>query len=118
MTKRRILVQSTSTTGIASSSSFVEQQKLTASDAAAGDFFGFGGDLGGRADSCWSVPLSTTIAEMDAGSAFVYRWNAYSSSFVEQQKLTASDAATRDLFRRICGDLGRRADCDSWCSNR
>ena len=75
-------------------SSWIEQQKLTASDAARNDFFG------------WSVSISGDLAIVgapydddygrDSGSAYMFRWDGF--SWVEQQKLTASDGAAGDQF--------------------
>jgi len=75
--------------------SWVEGQKLTASDGAAGDQFG------------WSVAVSgSTIVvgawlddiggNVDQGSAYVF--NRQGGSWVETRKLTASDGAERDHF--------------------
>lgn len=71
------------------------QQRLTASDAAMSDFFGWSvavrGDLavvGARYDD--------TAAGADAGSAYVFRRN--NSVWSEQQKLAAGDAAANDRF--------------------
>ena len=71
-------------------SSWVEEAKLTGSDAAGGDYFGF------------SVSVSGDVAVIGApkddddgdysGSAYVFRWDG--SAWFEQAKLTASDAAT------------------------
>ncbi len=69
--------------------SWVEQQKLTASDAAADDWFGASVSLSGDAvivgayqDDC--------AACSKCGSAYMFRFNG--TSWVEEQKLTASDA--------------------------
>ncbi len=74
---------------------WVEEQKLTASDAAGQAFFGFSvsvsGDIvvvGAEADNC--------AAGFGCGSAYVFRFNG--TSWVEEQKLTASDAAQLDQF--------------------
>ncbi len=75
--------------------SWVEQQRLTASDAAAGDRFGesvsVSGDtavIGARRDGCTVDP--------DCGSAYVFRFDG--ASWVEEQKLVADDAAKLDQF--------------------
>ncbi|MHC4698192.1 MAG: FG-GAP repeat protein, partial [Planctomycetota bacterium] len=72
-------------------SSWIEQAKLTASDAAAYDYFGH------------SVSVSGDVAvigaygdRIDSGSVYVYRYN--DSSWIEEAKLTASDAAAGDYF--------------------
>ena len=89
---------------VRSGTSWTEQQKLTASDAAAGDGFGI------------SVALSGDTAVVGAdhddfadghtqGSAYVFVRSGV--SWGEQQKLTASDAASIDSFGQsvaISGD--------------
>ncbi len=77
-----------------SGSTWIEEQKLTASDAAPYDFFGL------------SVVVEGDIAVVGAegnddnnsssGSAYVFRFNG--SSWVEEQELHALDAAWLDLF--------------------
>lgn len=75
--------------------SWVETQKLTVSDGAAGDQFG------------WSIAVSSSTIVVGApfdddfgtlgqGSAYVF--NRQGGSWVETQKLTASDGATGDHF--------------------
>lgn len=73
---------------------WVEERKLLASDGAPYDFFGV------------SVALSDGVAvvgayltdegEMNSGSAYVYRFNG--STWMEEQKLVASDGAADDRF--------------------
>ncbi len=75
--------------------SWVEEAKLTASDADTSDHFG------------WSVSVSGGVAVIGAyadgdtlisghGSAYVFRYDG--ASWVEEAKLTASDADTSDNF--------------------
>ena len=71
-----------------------QRQKLLASDGAAGDYFG------------WSVSISGDLAIVgayddddkgsDSGSAYIFRWDG--ASWVQQQKLTASDGNAGDNF--------------------
>jgi len=85
-----------------SGSSWVEEQKLTASDGAADDWFG------------WSVGISGDTAVIGArgddpngggsGSAYIFRFNG--SSWVEEQKLTASDGVAYDHFGYSVGISG------------
>ena len=83
---------------------WVQQVKLTASDGAAEDCFGY------------SVSISTDYAIVGAmddddkgdysGSAYIFRWDG--TSWIEQQKLNASDGAAADNFGysvSISGDL-------------
>jgi hypothetical protein len=68
-----------------------EQQKLTASDGAAYDYFGLSVSISG------SIALIGDPAdESNAGSAYVFRYDG--SAWVEEQKLTASDGVVFDWF--------------------
>ena len=91
--------------------SWDQEQKLTASDAGGGDVFG------------WSVALSGDTALVGArrhacaaggncGAAYVYRFNG--SSWVEQQKLTASDAGSGDVFGTSVAVSGETAVVGSY----
>ncbi|MCH8251711.1 MAG: FG-GAP repeat protein [Planctomycetes bacterium] len=71
-----------------------EGAKLTATDTAEGDQFGFSVSLHGDVAVVGSP--SDDDGKIDSGSAFVYRFNG--STWVEEQKLTASDAAASDGF--------------------
>ena len=77
------------------SGQWIQEQKLVASDGDDNDIFG------------WSVSLDGDVAligaygdnlgpVIDAGSAYVFRFNG--SQWVQEQKLTASDAAIGDFF--------------------
>ncbi len=82
-------------------SSWVEVAKLTASDGAAGDQFGFAIALeGDRA-------LIGAYGNDQTGAVYVYEWNG--SSWVEQTKLTASDGAFLDSFGYSVAIAGDRA---------
>ena len=83
--------------------SWIEQQKLTASDGAAHDLFGSSVSISGG--------YAVIGAQCDddngsaSGSAYIYHFNG--TSWIEQQKLTASDGAGADYFGRsvsISGD--------------
>jgi FG-GAP repeat len=69
---------------------WIQEQKLTASDAAAGDEFGFSVSVDGG--------VVVVGARMDdgVGSAYVFRFDGV--VWVEEQKLSASDAAAGDEF--------------------
>jgi len=75
-------------------SSWVFEQKLLASDGAAGDWFGDSVSASG------SVALVGAPYDDDngdtSGSSYVFRWNG--SSWVFEQKLLASDGAAYDNF--------------------
>ena len=71
-----------------------EQQKLTASDAAGGDVFGWSVAVDGETAAVGAVIDDTGVT--DSGSAYVFTRSA--GVWSEQQKLTASDPATGDAF--------------------
>lgn len=73
---------------------WVEEQKLTASDAASGDLFGASVSLDG--DLAIVGASSDDDAGLSSGSTYAYRYNG--ATWVEEQKLTASDAASGDRF--------------------
>jgi FG-GAP repeat protein len=74
--------------------SWTEQQKLTASDAAAGD--DFGGSVAIDGDTAVVGARLNDDAGDSSGSAYVFVRSG--TTWTEQQKLTASDAAERDSF--------------------
>jgi cysteine-rich repeat protein len=71
-----------------------QEQKLLASDAAAGDFFGASVSVSG------DVAVVGAFADngnfLDSGSAYVFRWDG--SVWEQEQKLLASDGAAEDRF--------------------
>ena len=77
---------------------WVEEQKLLASDGAAGDKFGFSVSL--SSDSGNEVAIVGAYKDddngTDSGSAYIYRFNGV--TWVEEQKRIASDGATGDRF--------------------
>ncbi len=68
--------------------------KLTASDAAAGDVFGFSVALSG--DTALVGAVGDDDAGSFSGSAYVFVRSG--TSWIQQAKLTASDAASNDIF--------------------
>jgi hypothetical protein len=85
-------------------SSWEEEDKLLASDGAAGDQFGHAVSISGN------VALVGAYLDddsgTDAGAAYVFRWNG--SSWLEEQKLLASDGDANDRFGSsvsISGDV-------------
>ncbi len=90
---------------------WVEQDKITASDAAPGDEFGKSVSISGDwaavgvyedDDACVDDP------HCDSGSAYVFRrddndtrWDPSDDSWVQAAKLTASDTAAQDFFGRV-----------------
>jgi hypothetical protein len=73
---------------------WTEEAKLTASDAAAGDWFGWSVSLSG--DTAVVGAANDADGGLDSGSAYVFVGSG--SSWTEQAKLTASDAAAYDWF--------------------
>ena len=93
---------------------WVEQQKLTASDGAAFDQFGCSVSISG--DYAIVGAYYDDDKGTDSGSAYIFKWDG--TSWVRQQKLTASDGAVNDIFGvsvSISGDyaiVGARLDDD------
>ena len=75
------------------------QQKLTAPDGAAGDYFGFAVSLFGDT-ALVGAPLHDVGDNVDQGSAYVFVRTGTTWSF--QQKLTAPDGAAFDSLARPC----------------
>jgi hypothetical protein len=69
--------------------------KLVASDGANNDFFGWSVDVDGY-EIIVGAPLDNIDYRTDQGSAYMFLCN--SSSCPQQQKLTAGDGASNDLF--------------------
>jgi len=91
-----------------------QQQKLTASDGAAGDFFGASVSISGDLAIVGAVWDDDKGA--NSGSAYIFRWDG--TSWSQQQKLLPSDGAAEDWFGSsvsISGDLaivGAESDDD------
>ncbi|NOT02614.1 MAG: hypothetical protein HOP29_18565 [Phycisphaerales bacterium] len=73
---------------------WTQQQKLTASDAAAGDLFGVSVSVSG--DTAVVGAYGDDDAGLVSGSAYVYV--RCGEAWIQQQKLTASDGAASDFF--------------------
>ncbi len=92
---------------------WVQQQKLIASDGAAGDYFGCSVSISGDY-AIVGAYLDDEESNYNSGSAYIFKWNG--ASWVQQQKLIASDGATSDYFGHsvsISGDyaiVGARYD--------
>ena len=86
-------------------SNWVEQQKLTASDGAAYDMFGCTVAIDG--DRAIVGAWGDADSGIYTGSAYIFHWNG--SSWVEQQKLIASDGASGDEFGESVAINGDRA---------
>ncbi|MEL6390129.1 MAG: FG-GAP repeat protein [Bacteroidota bacterium] len=79
---------------VRSGSTWTQQAKLAASDAAAGDNFGFSVSISG----VYAIvgACSDNEGGSDSGSAYVFVRSG--STWTQQAKLTASDAALNDLY--------------------
>jgi hypothetical protein len=79
-------------------SSWVQEQKLLASDGAGGDPFGdvFGNPVSVSGDVAVVGASHYWENGTNSGSAYVFRWNG--SSWVQEQKLLASEGAVGDAF--------------------
>ncbi len=73
---------------------WVQQQKLTAADGTATDFFGFSVSIGG--DKAIVGAHQDDGNGSNSGSAYLFHWDG--ANWVQQQKITASDAAGEDYF--------------------
>ncbi len=74
-----------------------EQQKLTASDAAGSEFFGRSVSISSDGNTAViGAYLEDTSPNTNNGAAYVFTRSG--STWTQQQKLTASDAATNDYF--------------------
>jgi len=74
--------------------SWSQQQKLTASDGAAYDFFGYSVSISG--DYAIVGAVRDDNKGYSSGSAYIFKRNG--TSWVQQQKLLASDGAAYDFF--------------------
>ncbi len=85
--------------------SWVQEQKLTASDGAAADKFGVSVSISG------DTALIGAYADDDngnsSGSAYIFRFDG--ANWVQEQKLLASDGATEDYFGLPVGVSGDTA---------
>ncbi|WP_269542026.1 FG-GAP repeat protein [Cerasicoccus fimbriatus] len=84
---------------------WIEQAKLTASDAASIDFFGLSVSISG--DSAVVGAYGNADAGSNSGSAYYYTRS--NGVWTEQAKLTASDAASTDYFGYSVGISGNTA---------
>lgn len=75
---------------------WVLQQKLTASDGAGKDWFGYSVYLSG--DYALIGASSKDGKGADSGAAYIFKWDG--KSWVQHQKLTASDGEAYDWFGR------------------
>jgi len=84
---------------------WVQEAKLTASDAAEGDLFSGSVAISGNVAVVGALYHDCT-AGPDCGAAYVYRFNG--SAWLEEQRVTASDAGAGDHFGQsvsVSGDV-------------
>ena len=81
-----------------------EEAKLSASDGAPYDGFGWAVAIGG--DHAVVGAVNADGVDADVGAAYVFRWDG--SSWIEQAKLTASDAVPGDGFGMAVATWGDR----------
>ena len=104
---------------VRSATTWIQQAKLTASDAAAEDFFGVSVSVSG--DTAVVGAFADDDAGSNSGSAYVFVRS--DSTWTQQAKLTASDAAASDffgLFVSVSGDtavVGAPEDDDAGSSS-
>jgi hypothetical protein len=96
-----------------SGSTWTEQQKLTASDIADGDQFGYSVSVNG--DTLVVGAHANDDIGSDSGSAYVFTRSG--STWTEQQKLTASDAFTGDQFGHSVSVSGDTVAVGAWQSD-
>ncbi len=89
---------------------WAQEQKLLASDGAAGDLFGFSVAVSGDA-AIVGAPLENDNG-FDSGSAYVYRFDGI--SWAQAQKLLASDGAAADWFGFSVAISGDAAIVGAW----
>lgn len=88
-----------------SGTQWVQEQKITPSDGASGDNFGFSVSLHG--DTALIGARSDDDRGLDSGSAYVFRFDG--ATWVQEAKLLASDGAADDRFGRAVSVRGDTA---------
>ena len=91
-------------------SSWIEQQKLLASDGAAEDFFGISVDISSSLSGNYAIVgayLHNTAGITDRGAAYIYSLNG--SNWLFQQQIVASNGAVADLFGYSVSISGSKA---------
>ncbi|MCH8823276.1 MAG: hypothetical protein IH984_07175 [Planctomycetes bacterium] len=82
----------------AKSKTWIEEQKLLASDGDLLDNFGRALALSDDGELAIIGASNNNDAGNHSGSAYIFRYDSKKSLWIEEQKLTASDAAAGDLF--------------------
>jgi hypothetical protein len=76
---------------------WVEKKKLIAGDGEAGDSFGYSVSISGDT-ALIGAYFDDTQKGIDSGSAYVFRYNGTTWTWVKEQKLIAADGAPSDWF--------------------
>ncbi|MBW1820792.1 MAG: FG-GAP repeat protein [Deltaproteobacteria bacterium] len=96
-------------TKIDSSKGWIEEQKLLASDGESWDYFAHSVSISG------DYALVGADREEDKGSAYVFKYNG--SSWVEEQKLIASDSEFGDHFARSVSINDNKVLIGAWSND-
>ena len=76
---------------------WVFMQSITASDGAEGDGFGSSVAMSETGHLVVGAPENDDMGD-DSGAVYMYRLNSTSNTWGDEQKIVASDGATKDLF--------------------
>ena len=102
----RLLVQDEGATYPVTIDPWIQQQQLTASDGAQGDFFGISVSVSGDT-AVVGAPRHAVGGKTEQGAAYVFVRNG--TVWTQQQELTASDAVAFDQFGRSVAVDGNTA---------
>jgi hypothetical protein len=96
---------------------WTEQQKLLASDAVAGDQFGYSVDISGDGNTVLIGAPNEDTLFFDNGAAYIFTRSG--TTWTQQQKLLASDRGTPDLFGNsvALSSNGSTAIVGAWLEN-
>lgn len=95
--------------------SWDEEQKLVASDGAFADLFGESVSLSG--DTALIGATTDDDNGQDSGSAYVFKFNQQSLTWIETQKLVASDGTAGDQFGRFVAIDGNNTLVGAFAAN-
>jgi len=95
---------------VRSGTTWTQQQKLTASDGAANDHFGYSVSLSG--DCALIGAWGDDDSGSESGSVYVFMRSG--STWTQQQKLSASDGAASDRFGKYLSLSGNNALIGAW----
>jgi hypothetical protein len=87
------------------SNTWGDEQKIVASDRAAGDYFGFSVAMSGTGHLVVGAPFDDDKVS-DSGSVYLFTLNSTSNTWGDQKKIVASDGASSDWFGRAVAMSG------------